>query len=353
MRHGRCLNVGMSVRQIAQLAGISHAAVSLALHDSPKISAATRRRVLKIARQLGYRPNAKVGELMRHVSMSRNPSLHACFGVISLYDSARPWEHSVHLQRLYDGMTARAEALGYRLEPLWLRAPDMTYRRARGILDARGIEGLLCFGSPDFDAKFPVELKSYAIVTQGLSIATPLHRVISHGYNDTWQALERAHRLGYRRPGLVLGRYEEVRSGHANASAYLGWCEHVMGRTPAIPILRFDKVERERLGGWLREHEPDVVIFVHNYALIAEFGAALQQLKIKVPDQLPVIVVSQVVRGSGFAGMEENQRLMGAWAVELLVGRIVNRDFGIPTQARIEPVESQWVEGDSLPTRRK
>ena len=47
---------------------------------------------------------------------------------------------------------------------LWLRAPGMTHQRFRGILEARGIEGLLCFGSPDIDQEFPVEFNRCAIV---------------------------------------------------------------------------------------------------------------------------------------------------------------------------------------------
>ena len=41
---------------------------------------------------------------------------------------------------------------------------------------------------------------------------------------------------------------------------------------------------------------------------------------------------------------------MGAWAVELLAARIANRDLGIPTNPRIEMVESEWIDGGSLPT---
>ena len=342
----------MSVRKIARLAGISHAAVSLALRNSAKVSEATRARVHRIAKRLGYRPNSKVRELMGQVSLSKQNGCRACFGVISLYNTARPWEQSLHLRRMFDAMMNRSESLGYRLEPFWMHTPGLTMRRFRNILDARGIEGLLCFGSPDFDAAFPKELDHYAIVTQGLSISTPLHRVISHAYNDTWHALEKAYALGYRRPGLILGKYEEVRSGHANASAYLGWCEHKSGATQALPILRIDQVRDEPLNSWVRAQQPDVVIFVHNYDMLPELDAVLRRADFRVPKELAVIVVSQVVRGSGFSGMEENQMVMGEWASELLASRIVNRDFGIPEQPRIEMIESQWVDGESLPMRR-
>ncbi|MGH7944790.1 MAG: LacI family transcriptional regulator [Opitutaceae bacterium] len=304
--------------------------------------------MLSLAKRLGYRKNAKVAELMSHVRSSRDSRRETCFGVISFYDDARPWEKSVHLSRIYDGMLVRAEALGYRLEPLWLRAPGMTYRRFRSILDARGVEGLLCFGSPKLDEEFPVEFDHYAIVTQGLSIKTPLHRVVSHVYNDMWRVLNRVHEMGYRRPGLVIGRYEEIRSAHAYLCVYAGWSQLMSGESATIPILQLDRVEDRPLLTWLDQHRPDVVIFVHHYDLLEDFSAILRQREIRVPRDLGVAVISQTLERTAFSGLQENQHLIGAWSVELLVARIMNRDFGIPAHPRIEMVERRWIDGKSL-----
>jgi LacI family transcriptional regulator len=338
----------MNLRQLAQLAGLSPSAVSLALRNSPKISQATRMRVRQIAERAGYQPDANVVAMMKHLRKPRAVRQQACFGVISFYNHPHPWETSRHLTRIYEGMKQRAIELGYRLEPLWLRAPGMTYRRFRSILDARGIEGLLCFGSPDLEQEFPADLGSYAIVTVGLSIRTRLHRVTSHFYNDTLNVLDRVYQLGYRRPGLVVGRYEEERSGHAHTAAYLGWCEHRLGPTHALPVHFVDHVESRPLLDWLRRQRPDVVIFVHLYDLLSELRTVLRKQHITVPDKLGVAALSQILDGSGFSGLQQNQPLMGAWAVELLAARITNRDLGIPANPRIEMVESHWVENRSL-----
>lgn len=338
----------MNVRHIAKLAGVSPSAVSLALRDSPRISAKTKARVHQVARETGYAPDARIVDLMRHLRKPRNVRQRACFGVISFYDSQRPWEKSRHLTKIHEGMRRRAAELGYRLEPLWLRAPGMTMRRFGDILATRGIEGLLCFGSPDFNQDFPAELGTQAVVTVGLSIRTPLHRVTSHFYHDTVNALNRAHALGYKRPGLVLGTHEDTRSAYAHSAAYLGWCEHTLGPAAALPVLRLSEVEEPALTSWLAEHRPDVVVFAHLPDMIARFRAVLRRLKISVPKHLGVVVLSHEVEGSGFAGLQQNQQLMGAWAVELLAARIANHDFGIPTNPRTELVESEWIKGNSL-----
>ena len=46
-----------TLKTIAQIAGLSHVAVSKALRDAPDISGATKERVKKIAEELGYTPN--------------------------------------------------------------------------------------------------------------------------------------------------------------------------------------------------------------------------------------------------------------------------------------------------------
>jgi LacI family transcriptional regulator len=338
----------MNLRDVARQAKLSTAAVSLALNDSPKVSRATKTRVRRLARRLGYHADARVVALMRHLRKPHELRQSACFGVISFYDSPRPWEQSLHLTRLHEGMIRRASELGYRLEPLWLKEPGMTSRRFRGILEARGIEGLLCFGSPEFGQEFPTEIDHFAVVTQGLSISTPLHRIINHAYRDTVESLVKLHQRGYRRPGLVLGQYEDLRSAHAHSAAYLGWCERIAGRGCDLPILRMNDVEPALFLKWQRRHRPDAIILVHVPSALREFSAALHRVGRRVPEDLGVGLICPVIEGSGFSGMQEDQLTMGERAVELLVARIANRDLGIPSSPRIEMVEGQWVEGNSL-----
>lgn len=48
------------------------------------------------------------------------------------------------------------------------------------------------------------------------------------------------------------------------------------------------------------------------------------------------------------APLQENQQLTGAWAMELLVARLMTSDFGVPGAPRIEMVESEWIDGPTL-----
>jgi LacI family transcriptional regulator len=338
----------MSIRAVARLAGVSATTVSLALHNSPRIPAATRRRILKCAEKVGYRPNAKLSELMAQMRLRRDRRVEACLGVISLYDQMRPWLGVPHLQRIFDGMTQRADSLGYRLEPLWLRAPGMTCQRFSRVLDARGIQGLLCFGSPNLDDRLPRELDRYAIVTQGVSIKTPLHRVTSHAYNDMWRALRKISELGYRRPGLVLGDYEGQRSAHAYLCVYLGWCQLNLRDAAPIPVLRLNHMEEQPFTTWLDQHQPDVIVLAHHYNALPDFSRLLQKMGVRAPRDVGVAVLTQILEGTEYSGLQGNQKLVGEWAVEMVVSRIMHGDFGVPTHPRIEMVEMDWIDGKTL-----
>src|SRR5438132_5087879 len=109
----------MNLRRLAEIAKLSPSAVSLALRASTKISAATRARVLALAREHGYQPDARIVEMMSHLRKPQSVRQQACFAVISLYDASHPWKASRHLNLIYSGMTEHAAELGYRLEPLW------------------------------------------------------------------------------------------------------------------------------------------------------------------------------------------------------------------------------------------
>jgi len=189
----------------------------------------------------------------------------------------------------------------------------------------------------------------FAIGAVGVSIKTKLHRVTSRPYRDTFHVWERLRALGYRRVGLVLSDYEDRRTEHSHSSAYLGWCDATLGADGALPILRLDEIEAGPFLRWRADHRPDAVVVVHSPSAVAQFKLVLDVHEIRRPEDLGVAVLSHMVEGSGFAGLQQNQFLMGAWAVELLAARIANRDFGIPAIPRIEMVESQWIDGPSLP----
>ena len=60
--------MGVTIRQIAEAAGVSRGTVDRALNNRGRINPQVKERIEQIARDMGYRPN----QLGRALSMSRN-----------------------------------------------------------------------------------------------------------------------------------------------------------------------------------------------------------------------------------------------------------------------------------------
>ena len=66
-----------NMQQIADAAGVSKSAVSLALRNDPRIPESTRKRIQTVADKMGYRRNPVVDSLMTQLRSGRQPSFQA------------------------------------------------------------------------------------------------------------------------------------------------------------------------------------------------------------------------------------------------------------------------------------
>jgi len=123
-----------NIRQVAQLAGVSHMTVSRVLNDHPNIREATRRRVEEAIDQLGYRPNMTA----RALATQRSRRI----GV--LVESAATFGPT---STLY-AVESAARASGYVVSSVLLRAgEEITPQEAVDHLVAQGVDAL-CVVAP-------------------------------------------------------------------------------------------------------------------------------------------------------------------------------------------------------------
>lgn len=123
----------ITIRDIAEAAGVSHAAVSRVLNGRPigiRVSSTTSARILAIARQSGYRPN----RIARDMALRRETTLGLVLasGGDDISDEYLP------------AMDAVLAAAGYRLLLLFLPGdPSVARDRVTSLLHD-GIAGVLC-----------------------------------------------------------------------------------------------------------------------------------------------------------------------------------------------------------------
>src|SRR5271156_141963 len=104
----------VSIRDIAQAAGISKSAVGYALQNRPGVSKATRVKILRIAERLGYVPDARLTSWMK---VMRETKFKDFLPIAWL--NSKPerdtWDKVKYLSPYLEGARGRALELGYRI----------------------------------------------------------------------------------------------------------------------------------------------------------------------------------------------------------------------------------------------
>ncbi|WP_158629985.1 LacI family DNA-binding transcriptional regulator [Cohnella sp. AR92] len=182
-----------NIRDIAKAAGVSVSTVSKALNGYSSVSDATRAKVLRIANELRYEPNAAARALVGQRSMTLGVSLttgltHPFFG------------------SLLGGIDRALQEKGYDLIYLSQAHINPEYSLVRHCR-TRNVEGVLVFGFQDTDRDF-VELidSDLPAVFIDLDIqASRIGMVTSDNAQATREAVRHLHALGHRRIAYIAG----------------------------------------------------------------------------------------------------------------------------------------------------
>lgn len=176
-----------TLEDVAARAGVSRALVSIVMRDAPGASAETRKRVLQVAADLGYRPDARARLLARGSSRL----IGVVFGMAGTF----------HLE-LLDGLYAAAEEVGYDLI-LSALTPSRDERRAvETLLDFR-CEGVVLLGP---EGSVPILPGSLPVVVIGWEVDDPDVDVVRTSDDEGMRAaVGHLVELGHRRIAHVDG----------------------------------------------------------------------------------------------------------------------------------------------------
>jgi LacI family transcriptional regulator len=122
----------VTMKDIAREAGVTTSAVSLVFTGKPGVAAATRERVLRVARRLGYVMDPYTSTLMTNRRKGKLPASSPVLAFASAYPTPTGWRnHSPTFVDYFQGASARAAEKGFRLESFWLGKDGQLGRRAR------------------------------------------------------------------------------------------------------------------------------------------------------------------------------------------------------------------------------
>lgn len=333
-------NARPNVRMIAERAGVSSATVSLALRQHPRISAGTRKKVLRAAQELGYRPDPEVAKLMHHLRTRRPPGFQSTLAAITTIPAG---SELPYVKEMVRSATERAQALGYAMMILRIGHEDTRRPDLERMLRARGVEGVLLLpvASPRrFDTL--MDWKNFAVVSATNGVLAPeFHRVVPHQFNNMMAVCERLTAQGYRRIGLALHSRQDLTVGHSFSAAVV-W-QNVLGGAERVMPLVFEGENTAELKRWHASERPDAIITSGE----AEARAVARELGLRVPG--PVAFAVANCSGDGiFAGIEERPREIGATAIRLLTSLVQHGEKGIPDVPTVTMIKGEWVNGKSV-----
>ena len=336
----------LTMSELAKVAGVSKMTVSLALRGHWKISPATRDRIRALADQMGYRPNPLVQTLMANLRSTRPAQYHSTIAWITAFPSRDGWcKHWVH--RLYhEGAVARAAALGYKIEPFWALAPRTSGAALTRMLQARGIRGLVVAPVGNPGLRLDIEWEQFSCVAIGYSFPQPrLNRAAANLHEGMSRALAECEARGYRRIGFAIPADTDDRVNHCWLATYLAWQQFIPARA-RLPVLRCSGMLEDALPAWLDRHRPDVVISPNT-----EFLKWLPSLGRRVPEDVGLVTLSRPEHPGAdkrFSGVSQNNFMIGAAAVDLVVSQIQHNETGVPVHPRVVLTDGIWADGKTL-----
>jgi DNA-binding LacI/PurR family transcriptional regulator len=178
----------VSIKDIAQEAGVSPSTVSRALHNHPQISTETGERVQRLAQEMGYTPSLLARSLVTQDT--------ATIGLVITY-TADPF-----LSRLVQGVEETARNNGY---SVFLSSSYRDYERELEVVRSfheRRTSGIIITGSQidtdylELDARFPLPIVLINCRTYPYSVSADKKSGVK-------QAVEHLVQLGHRRIAFV------------------------------------------------------------------------------------------------------------------------------------------------------
>jgi len=319
----------VTLKQIAEKAGVSTMTVSRALRNQGRTSKETIERIRHIAEELGYIPDPRMSELMSHMrERKRKPGSEPVIAYLSTENRA---DDAPAFPAFFQGASQAAAQLGYKLDPLDFWDEAMTDNRMSKILTARGIEGVLIPPTQLAVGSLKLDWSRLVAVAFGSTLIEPdLHRVLNDHYHNTLHALQYLEAEGKQSIGILLGSDISRRLDYQVQSAV-----HVypnLSRTPMKVRVYFDE-RPAPLKRALRQQEHDVII-----------GTGLTPpppLDLGDTEWCCLLLNN---RDKGIRGINIRADLAGEAALRFLAGQLLQRNMGIPEHPLQIMVKGEWSE---------
>lgn len=328
----------ITLKDLAQKLGVSHTTVSLALRNHPSISSERKKEVSALARKLGYRPDPMLSALVAYRQTLRPQAFQGVLGWLTNYPTGDGWRVGQQVG-YHAGARRRAKELGYELAEFWFRQPGVSRQRLRQIISARNIQGLIVAAQPEPRTRIEFDWSGFAAVSLGYSLVHPkLHLVMNHQFRNMVALMKELIGQGYRRIGLAMPASRDERVEHNYLAGYLIGLHGVAG-VESLPPHFPAQLEPTSFRQWHQSHAPEIVVTEAGSAASLEIWLNGGE---RASGAHALALTNIPYQKNHYSGIDEQAELVGATAVDVVVGMIHRNEFGVPENARHILIQGTW-----------
>ena len=336
--------------EIARALGLSQSTVSIGLKGDTRVTRKTREAIRKKAIELGYVPDPHLVALSHYRSKSKVEKIVAAMAWVTNHPTADGWKSKMCLD-YWKGASERAQQLGYQINEFWLGDPKISPERLKGILQARGIRGLIFAPQAQYHTRIDFDLSGFASVAFGYSLQSPsLPIVTNYQHQAARLAYRRLQALGYQRIGLLLSDAVDRRVDRNFSGGY-----HTMNPSGLMedfiqPHL-FDSFREDEFDKWYQQWRPDAVLVTGNSS--ATLREWMHKQGMSPGRDLAFAEMNLNSTDGVIAGVDQQPKVIGMAAVDLLDSQLRRFEYGVPAQPMRVLVEGIWRDGKSAPPKER
>lgn len=337
----------VTLRDIANEAGVSATAVSLAMKGSKRISADKRNQILKLAKELGYRRDPMMSALCSYRD-TRNPrTSNVNITFLQYGDKPMPLKSEGAFEReIWESAQKESRRLGYSLSRTWAGNPSLNSNRLKNILTSRGVAGLVIYQANCPLTNLKPIMSDFSLIWVGDGPkGVSLNSVRINRFSSMKMAWENLSKLGYKTGGLILAEHSVDQNYAEWEAAHNHFQRQSTGETQYIPPLTFKTNEDcnlVELSQWLRRWKPQVVI-----SAFRKIHDLLEGSDYTTPRDIGFLSLSTKT-GSRLSGIDQQTSSIAETGIRLLDRLICNREQGVPDHQQIIETDGLWNRGDTL-----
>ena len=330
----------VSLKDIAQRCGVSTATVSKALHDQKDIGAETKNRIKKIAKEMGYLPNAAARVLKTNESNN--------IGVLYFDEAAMGLTHE-YFAGVLNGIKAQAEMLGYDITFINTHNRKMTYYEH---CKYRNLDGVV-IACADFEEPEVQEVVNGAIPSVTIDyIFNNCTSVSSDNVKGMRELVQYVYKMGHRKIAYIHGESNSEVTKERLASFYMTLEEldvdvpdEYVKSSEYLNAVKAEKLTNELLN---MTDAPTCIFYPDDLSYSGGFNA-IKSRGLKVPDDISMvgydgIKLSQILNPK-LTTVEQQSRKIGMLAARELIACIEN-----PKTALVKRVvvDGRLLEGETV-----